>query len=83
MNEMTDDKPPAEKLENEKPAVDKLADGLLDQFQSLKKLETMLSQMLEKQEELLSGIQDLNEFGDEASEVSLMVSNSLSWLHSP
>lgn len=78
MNEMTDDKPPAEKLVNEKPAVDKLADGLLDQFQSLKKLESMLSQMLEKQEELLSGIQELNEFGDEASEVSLMVSNSLS-----
>lgn len=54
-------------------SVEKLADGLLNQFTSLKSLETMLSQMLEKQADLLSGLQETNEFGDEIPEVGLMV----------
>lgn len=73
MNEVPDDK----------NSVEKLADGLLDQFTSLKKLETMLSEMIEKQAELLTGIQELNEFGDEISEVSLMVKDSELVLQSP
>lgn len=74
MNEEVVSKSTAEKPADEKQPVEKLADGLLDQFQSLKKLEKMLSEMLEKQQELLNGITELNEFGDEISEVSLMVS---------
>lgn len=77
MNEEVISKSSVDKPADEKQPVDKLADGLLDQFQSLKKLETMLSQMLEKQIQLLNGIKELNEFGDEISEVSMMVSFSV------
>lgn len=77
------DKSPADKQPDDRLPVEKLADGLLDQFQSLKQLETMLSQMLEKQIELLNGITELNEFGDEISEVSLMVKDSHLTAQSP
>lgn len=58
--------------------IEALSEGLLGQFTSLKELEELLEQLLQKQEILSSGeLRNLEMFDPKLTEISLMVRKSL------